>query len=250
MSATVDKFTLQDSQYSFPYHYLPHFDRHNNPRLGRSLSWGVEYLTYMSAVLDEVERLPASTILDVGCGDGWLLNHLSRNDIVKHGIDISSRAIAFACAFAVDAHFEVQDLSALSSTYGIVCLTEVLEHIPDVEIVNFVALAKALVESGGYLVLSVPTTVRRLNPKHHRHYDEALLDRHFGGLKDWALIVDKRVYGISIRSMIVQRLLHNRIWTINAGILWRIFWRWHVRHNFRSDRKHGAHIVRVYRRVS
>jgi hypothetical protein len=37
---------LQESEYSFPYHYLAHF-QDDVPSTRRSLFWGWEYLTYM-----------------------------------------------------------------------------------------------------------------------------------------------------------------------------------------------------------
>lgn len=242
------KFDRQESLYSFPYHYLPHFEEEGLPRISRKLAWGIEYLTYMTAVRNTIEQLPGSTLLDVGCGDGFLLNEMHRPETRKSGVDLSERAIAYARAFATDAEFSVQDIFTLEETFDIVVLTEVLEHIQDTLIREFVAKVKSLVAPGGYLLVTVPTTVVPLIPKHYRHYDEELLDTHFGSTEGWDLQAERRLYRHSRNLARRLRLLDNRYWTVNHPALWKRFWRRHLEKDFYADRTDGKHLMRLYRK--
>jgi hypothetical protein len=78
------RFNIQDTQIDFPYHYLPHVDRHGTRRLHRSLPWGLDYLCHMTFIADVVARHGPKSLLDVGCGDGrlwhggWWQNLLGR----------------------------------------------------------------------------------------------------------------------------------------------------------------------------
>ena len=126
----MDKFEIQDLQYSsFPYHYIPHFDSNGIARISRVLEWGWDYLTYMTFIKSLIENeLAVETILDVGCGDGYLINSLRRYKL-KKGIDISNKAIQFAKAFSNDAIFEVMDVADETNQFDLVMLIEVIEHI-------------------------------------------------------------------------------------------------------------------------
>src|SRR6185503_12913568 len=50
-----DKFALQDEQYHFPYHHIPHFGPH--PSNIRRLGWGLEYLCYQRILVERVREL-------------------------------------------------------------------------------------------------------------------------------------------------------------------------------------------------
>ncbi len=89
------------------------------------------------------ERVDAkSTCLDVGCGDGALLNFLSQKKQVEGlGLDISSVAVEKARARGIAA--KVQHLEDFcgqnpSAQFDHVVISEVLEHVPNPE--NFVNL--------------------------------------------------------------------------------------------------------------
>jgi 2-polyprenyl-3-methyl-5-hydroxy-6-metoxy-1,4-benzoquinol methylase len=240
------KFIMQDSQYQFPYHYLAYLDR-ETPQIKRSLNWGFEYLTYMTVVADEISKLPHMTHLDVGCGDGYLLN-MFHSESEKLGIDLSERAIAFAKAFSHDAKFEVVDLFTIDEKYDLVTLIEVLEHIPDDLVDRFIRQVIQLVKRDKYFIISVPTTVLPLNKKHYRHYDETLLSEHVDNNVSVELIKELRVYKTTRVSRLMIRLLNNKFWTINHTQVLNKFWRWHLENNCFADRETGHHIIRIYQK--
>ena len=239
----------QEALYSFPYHYIPMIDAAGIPRITRSLSWGIEYLTYIAVVRKEIKAVLNANerLLDIGCGDGYLLNSLGF-DIQKHGVDLSSRAIAFAKAFATDAVFEIRDIQELTAEYDAVTCIEVLEHIPDEALNDFVSGMIRLIKPSGYLIVSVPTTVVKLNKKHYRHYDEALLSEHLEKSQKLELIKEQRVCRTSRILSLIQLMLHNQLWTVNFAPLLKAFWKWHCRSNIIASLENGAHLIRVYKK--
>ncbi len=107
---------------------------------------GIDYETYWA------EREPGSvqarfeilagqldrgeTLLDVGCGDGAMLEYLARERGIRgSGLDISTRAVEAALRRGVDAR--VQTLADFrrdtTARFDHVVMSEVLEHVPDPE---------------------------------------------------------------------------------------------------------------------
>ncbi|CAG0951098.1 demethylmenaquinone methyltransferase / 2-methoxy-6-polyprenyl-1,4-benzoquinol methylase [Methanosarcinales archaeon] len=80
-----------------------------------------------------IEDLNYKTVLDVGCGEGSLLQSLNLGDEYElYGMDISKRALEIAKT-RVKAAFEVSDISkqSLGKKFDLVICSEVLEHIID-----------------------------------------------------------------------------------------------------------------------
>lgn len=241
------KFELQDNQYEFPYHYLAFMDA-KTPQIKRTLGWGFEYLTYVNVVHEEISKLKYKNILDVGCGDGYLLNNLETKS-EKYGIDLSEKAIMFANAFSKDTKFEIKDLFTLEEKYDLISLIEVLEHIPNDFVKPFMTQVLSLVEKDGHFIISVLTTVIPLNKKHYRHYDEELLSEHIEKFGDVELVSEKRIYKETTLSRFIKRILNNRIWSINSKYILNKFWQWHLNNNVKADKQSGYHIVRIYKKL-
>jgi 2-polyprenyl-3-methyl-5-hydroxy-6-metoxy-1,4-benzoquinol methylase len=242
------KFKLQDNKYLFPYHYLAYTEE-GVPRVGRSLSWGFEYLSYMLTIIEFLGEISYKNILDVGCGDGYLLNTIQDNS-EKKGIDLSERAIYLAKGLSCGAEFELRDVSSVKGVYDIVTLVEVLEHIPDSELEDFVANILRCVRKGGHLIISVPTTVIPLNKKHYRHYDEDLLSKHVESHGNLVLEKERRVFRKTRVSSFLTRLVSNNFLTLNSRFILRSFWMFHESRYMYGTKKDGFHIVRVYRKLN
>ncbi|MCX6781635.1 MAG: class I SAM-dependent methyltransferase [Candidatus Magasanikbacteria bacterium] len=83
---------------------------------------------------------PDSKILDIGCGDGTIIEYLSKNNKPKEivGIDISKKAVEYVKKKGFDA-FEMNVLAEdftnflAEKKFDYIILTEVLEHIQDPE---------------------------------------------------------------------------------------------------------------------
>jgi len=101
-----------------------------------------------------IELIPkdVSTILDVGCGDGYLGNVLIDRGYDVTGVDISRKALRFFRGNAVLA--SIDSLPFKSKSFDLVLSSEVLEHIP------FSIYNKSLQElervANKYIVISTP----------------------------------------------------------------------------------------------
>lgn len=162
---------LQEDEYRLPHHWiLRKHGLHN-------------YLHKSDVLADLVRRsgLEGGEALDVGCGDGRGTQELAvrlGRAFTWTGIDFSERAIAFARLMAPELHFEVQDGEALAApdgTFDLVVGREVIEHVPPVEVGAFVAELRRVLRPGGRLVLTTPTTNRRVPEKHFQHFTESSL---------------------------------------------------------------------------
>jgi methionine biosynthesis protein MetW len=76
-----------------------------------------------------------ATLLDVGCGDGAMLEYLARTKGVRAlGIDISGEAVSRAGRRGVIARVQtLADLRSSGETFDHVVMSEVVEHVADAE---------------------------------------------------------------------------------------------------------------------
>ena len=240
-----DKRVLQESQYEYPYHYLPMFGDDNVFRVHQSLAWGIDYMTYMSFVCDLVRRRAPHSLLDVGCGDGRLAHMIKSSIPHVTGVDLSEQAIGFARAFNPNVEFMCADIDTLSGKYTCVTLIEVLEHIPDPEIPDFLRVLAGLLQHDGWLVICVPTVNMPVNKKHYRHYDLSLLrttvEAYFEVEEHWWL--SRR----STLARMIQFSMCNRLYVLNHKSLLRLLWRAHKRWTYHADDGSARHLVCVAR---
>jgi len=104
------------------------------------------------------ELLPSdvNSVLDVGCGDGYLCNELSKKGIGKvEGIDISLNRVKRASELYKGCKFKEADICNIpypDNFFDLVTCTEVLEHVDNIE--------KAIEElkrvSKRYIIATVP----------------------------------------------------------------------------------------------
>lgn len=232
---------IQDKLYEFPYHYLPRFDPGGTPRLHRHLSWGLDYLTYTSFVVERVRQIAPRSLLDVGCGDGRLINLVRPIVLQVCGVDLSEQALSFARAFNPDIEFRCADIANLTGTYALVTLIEVLEHIPDEQVERFVRNVARLTEENGRLMVTVPTVNVPLNEKHYRHYDldllEATLQPYFEIEEHWWL------YRRSLLARCLRSLVVNRFYVLNCSPVLALIWRIHKHEAYFADSSTGAHLA-------
>jgi methionine biosynthesis protein MetW len=105
-------------------------------------------------ILSLVERGP---VLDIGCGDGILLEHLKRKNITGNGIDISSKAIQICNSRGLNcSQSDITDkLPFGDGSFKSVIMSDVLEHLFQPGIV----LKEVHRVCNGYLFISVPNFV-------------------------------------------------------------------------------------------
>jgi SAM-dependent methyltransferase len=238
MTPAPDRFSIQDSEYSFPYHYIPAAEPF---ALHRRLRWGLEYMTYLSFVSDLIAQRGPASLLDVGCGDGRLLFEVAQHVEQRAGVDLSRRAADFARAFNPDADIRCAPVASMDGVFEVITLIEVLEHIPDDSMPGFLAGVWDRLAPGGLLIVCVPTVNKALQPKHYRHYDlksaRATLQPLFDIEGQWWL------YQHDLLEKVIRNLLCNRLLILNSERGRELLWRVHRRFNYFGDEKTGTHLV-------
>lgn len=135
------------------------------PSLGKNIyneewakSQGNEKYNFRRAVFvqKQIRRLDGiTTVLDVGCGTGILVNILSRRGYIVDGIDTSSNAIEFAKSHR-KGNFYLSSIEGFRSKYkyDLVIATQLIEHLrtPESLLINI----KRLLNSEGYVYIETP----------------------------------------------------------------------------------------------
>lgn len=205
-----NKFKIQEKQYEFPYHYLVSFENYST---SKSLSWGCEYYSYMKETLNEISKIKFSSLLDVGCGEGRLLNLLSKKFPNRNfkGIDLSEPSILLAKGLNYgkpNLLFELEDVNKVTETFDVVVLNEVLEHIPDDSYSSFCDSIKKIIKKNGYLVITVPTKITPVQDKHFRHYDINMIEEKFS---DFSKLKQKYIFKNSYLGKIIKGISHRSL---------------------------------------
>ena len=109
-----------------------------------------------------------STLLEIGCGEGYFLEKIQSLGIKSIGVDINQDAIRECRQKGL--HVDARSIAQIDESYDMVVLFEVLEHMEDLgELFNI--LSKKIVKKGGYLVVAVP------NPEGYlSNFENNLLD--------------------------------------------------------------------------
>ena len=244
MTDIQNKSDIQESQYDFPYHHLVNSAR-GVPSRRKVLKWGFEYLAYTDEIIAIIKNENPSSLLEVGCGDGYIIRKLVDAGVSNClGVD----AIAFAKAFSTSARFAVKDVASINEVFDVVLLCEVLEHIPDELESEFIQSVFDRVKPGGLLVLSVPSKVRPVHEKHFRHYTRIMLEELFRPFDDASKISFKYIFKESALHRYYLRLVENRFWSISIRIFDKIEW-WVVKKFLLyGNENNGAHIIAVVRK--
>lgn len=118
-----------------------------------------QFLPSMRKRLAEVEVsfTPENNVLDVGCGDGLLLETICKEfGCTGKGIDVDQRRIATARKRSTHATFECElfDASKVDKKYDVLLCNAVVEHVIDP--VNFLSELHSALVKGGSLFLLTP----------------------------------------------------------------------------------------------
>ena len=112
---------------------------------------------FYNTLLGMVADLGVQKVLDVGCGEGFTLSELTRNNVGKilEGIDSSAEAISAGKVLMPDMNLREGDVYHLpyeDNSFDLVICTEVLEHLENPER----ALNEIIRVSKKYCLFSVP----------------------------------------------------------------------------------------------
>jgi len=118
-------------------------------------SWALALLKRMRDVLCQTHR--KGYLLDVGCGEGALLNYSGLKGI---GVDLHPDRLALAKdAGIASVHADGNTLPFQNDTFSTVVSMEVLEHVPDMQVM--MKEVHRILDVGGMWVISVPSVTLR-----------------------------------------------------------------------------------------
>lgn len=241
----------QESQYAFPYHYIPSFeDGHFCQHL--YWPWGLHYLGGTELVLSILKEEPFESLADIGCGDGRFLREVNTLFPQKKltGIDYSSRAINLAKAMNPSLNYKCLNINSkrtLNQTFDVLTLVEVLEHIPVESVNDFVHSLSDCQKSGGRLILTVPHKNKRTLTKHYQHFDSASLIKVVEPCYKLERIVfiDKIT---RICSRLISCLLGNSFFILNNRIMLDALFNIYRRYFLICNESHCGRILLIGRR--
>lgn len=156
-----------------------------------------------------IRPIDFKSVLDVGCGQGSLLQELMRDypGSEPHGVDLSPSAVEFARKRVPQGTFGVLDLvhQTTGRTYDLLVCSEVLEHIED----DVAAMKNLRRMCNGHLVVTtVQGRMRKFEPEavgHVRNYKRGELT---AKLRDAGFDIVKAVsWGFPLYSPLYRNLL-------------------------------------------
>ena len=215
-----NKFKLQDSQYSFPYHYIVSVEK-DKINLTKNLSWGLEYLRNIDFIIENINVTEQKSVLEVGCGDGYVIGQIKNkfNNYTFTGVDLSEKSISLAKALNTnDIDFFNSDVSEIDGVFDIVYMNQVMEHVPNEQVNNILLNSWGKVGNGGKLIITVPGKGKKLIKKHYRHYDTKMLEE-IGVILKTDNYKVRSIFKPSLLYKVVIKLLFNRFWQINIPLL-------------------------------
>jgi 2-polyprenyl-3-methyl-5-hydroxy-6-metoxy-1,4-benzoquinol methylase len=114
----------------------------------------------LNDLLGLIDKSKNKYILDLGCGNGYLVNYLIEQGFNAYGTDASEKGIVIAKQTNPDRFF-VQDLSSdalpvelQNIPFDTIISTEVIEHLYNPE--AFVAFCRQQLKPGGEIIITTP----------------------------------------------------------------------------------------------
>lgn len=116
-------------------------------------------LDYLPWIPENLSQRSVKTVLDLGCGTGWLSVYLAKQNFQVTGLDISVHAIKLAREWAakeeLEIHFDVGDIADMpypDGSFDAVVANSIFEHFPlDVAEITMKRLKRILVPGGTFI---------------------------------------------------------------------------------------------------
>jgi len=238
---------LQEEEYRFPYHYIPHFD-HGFFNQVRRMDWGAEYMGYMNFVIEKIKDIKPQNMCDVGCGDGRFLHELSKqhSESGLKGVDTSEASLRFARAFNPRLNFENIDVtngSISENPVDLITLIDVLEHISLEYIADFVKGLDNNLSESGTLIVTVPCDNIPLQNKHFQHFNKESLENclrpHFSEFQFFYLNRYSKL------NNIIKRFFINPYLSVSHLRLQNLFYRWYQKNLILAEPHNACRICVV-----
>ena len=207
---------LQSNQYKIPYHYIPQIvDDFDNYKSYISWNFSFQYIFAIKKIYESIKNNQCKKLLDIGCGDGRLINFLSQkfSSIFFTGIDYDQKSIQWAKVFNKGENInfisgKLEDHN--QNDYDTICVVETLEHIHPNELNVFCKEIEKKLLKGGHLFITVPHKNKKLIDKHFQHFDFDSIKNLFS--KDLKIIEQLGFPKKNIYFTLLNKIFYNRIW--------------------------------------
>ena len=145
---------------------------------------------------------PGDSVLDIGCGDGFLTNALSELGKRIVGIDTSVTGVSLAQSRVDNASVELavgsaSDLPFKENTFDVVTLFEVIEHISTGQAENAIGEINRVLREKGKLILTTPNSHNLLNRILHRRLTSQKHEKEYSQTELLQLLKDFKQVEIS-----------------------------------------------------
>lgn len=143
-----------------------------------------------------------STVLEIGCGDGYGANYLAENDINVTGIDVDKHSIKYAQKkykkHKLSFHlYDGECIKYEPHSFDMVISFQVMEHVENINL--YLENIKKMLKPNGLFLITTPNRTYRLcpgqspdNPYHLREYDSTSLKEAIT-----PIMPDANIYGIT-----------------------------------------------------
>jgi 2-polyprenyl-3-methyl-5-hydroxy-6-metoxy-1,4-benzoquinol methylase len=238
----MNKEDIQESEYEFPYHYLPQFTDGTFSET-RSLGWGYVYASYLEAVLAVIQAHAADirSVVDIGCGDGRLTAEISKrfSAIRVVGTDYSERSLRFARAFSPHIEFMVET----EEVFDCFTLIEVIEHIPPAELPAFLQSVREKLHKNGIGIITTPSMNTPVEKKHYQHFTNESLTHYLSPY----FVIERIEYLNRQAPAWLRRLFLNKFFILNYPPLLNWLYRWYRKHYLYSSARAGTRLMAIVR---
>jgi len=248
----MEPIDIQESLYSFPYHYLPTENSAKTWRVARNLFWGYEYLATLETIRNLTLKDAPQRVLDFGCGDGRLIAELMKAGVSELiGVDQSEHAILFARAAlygSKNVQFlrEIDEIERSFIPINTIIAMEVIEHIPPHQVKQVIEKFFRIIHQNGSLIISVPTMNIPLNRKHYQHFSSKTLNEYMQGL--FTLSEYQYIHKAGWLAEFLRKVVVNRFFIMDNETCLKIMTHAYRSFVMKADEKTGSHMIAVFRR--
>lgn len=181
-------------------------------------------------LLVEILNLNNATVVDVGCGDGWLVRRLAKRGAHVTGVEVSPKQMAMALAATPvsDENYIqglAEDLPVTSRSVDIVIYFNSLHHIDGSGLIKALREAARVLRSGGILYVSEPLAegpyFELMKPAHD---ETAVRQRALDALRfapEVGLLIERQLTHLDTVRLADFEAFHDRLTSINPHIRYR-----------------------------
>ncbi len=153
------------------------------------------HMSRVKAITEVIEKLKPETLVEVACGDGFVLQEISKikNPPKLTGVEISEKRINRCKQKPFKADYVLGDIVNLpfkDNSFDVVIATEILEHIPNYQ--KAISELNRITKPNGHIIITFPNELNlRLGrlailsfpikfPDHFHWFYPGFMDKYFG----------------------------------------------------------------------